>query len=479
MKEAFDLTEYWRFVRRRKAFLLLPVLLLPLMTLLGAMVMPRIYLLKAQVIVREEQEPLEGMAVEARITQQLGGIVTIIRSPSSQTQIARQLLKEWPEKGPLIRLLEDFQDHLLIREKREEREVVIEIAYLGTPQEYVAAVVNAFADAIVEQGTQLIRAALQQSIEFVEEQLRQYQKKLRQLDEEEQQLKTQMAEQLGEEAPISSLEGLRQFVSRQLAQDEAELRRLRLELMAARSQKAALEAQLERLEPVIEEVTTGRANLAVANIEGQLAETRAELAAQLKLYTEKHPRIIELQAKIEELEKQLEETRRQTEETGERKTTPNPAYVEVQDKIRAAEGQIAYLSTQEAQVRSSVEKWRRIVPQLPAFEQQLKRITEERTAYQERYSTLLDRHLALTINQQFEESRDTGRFQVHRPGNVPRRPVSPNPKKLAVFSLLGGLVIGVSFALLAEYFDHSVRTTEDLHRYLDAEVLAVLPRLPL
>jgi capsular polysaccharide biosynthesis protein len=43
--------------------------------------------------------------------------------------------------------------------------------------------------------------------------------------------------------------------------------------------------------------------------------------------------------------------------------------------------------------------------------------------------------------------------------------------------LLGGLIAALALALLAEYFDHSVKSVDDVERMLQVPALASIPRL--
>ncbi|MGH9135613.1 MAG: polysaccharide biosynthesis tyrosine autokinase [Acidimicrobiales bacterium] len=67
--------------------------------------------------------------------------------------------------------------------------------------------------------------------------------------------------------------------------------------------------------------------------------------------------------------------------------------------------------------------------------------------------------------------------QVLTEATAPTSPVSPQPARNAVLAAVLGLLIGVGLAFLRDYFDESIRTSEDLERLADGQLptLGVIP----
>ncbi len=62
--------------------------------------------------------------------------------------------------------------------------------------------------------------------------------------------------------------------------------------------------------------------------------------------------------------------------------------------------------------------------------------------------------------------------------NTPTAAIEPvRPKKLIVIglSMIVAALVSISCAMISEYFDHSIRTTEDVEKYLDLRTLASIP----
>ncbi|MFT4175702.1 MAG: polysaccharide biosynthesis tyrosine autokinase [Luteolibacter sp.] len=65
---------------------------------------------------------------------------------------------------------------------------------------------------------------------------------------------------------------------------------------------------------------------------------------------------------------------------------------------------------------------------------------------------------------------------VHEQPTLPEVPVSPNVTLNLVLGAVVGLIFGVGIAFFLEYLDTSVKSLEDVERYLQVPVLAVIPK---
>jgi len=71
---------------------------------------------------------------------------------------------------------------------------------------------------------------------------------------------------------------------------------------------------------------------------------------------------------------------------------------------------------------------------------------------------------------------DVSPIILHEEPTIAGQPVSPNVGLNLAIGALAGLIFGLSIAFLIEYFDTSVKTLEDVERYLQVPVLAVIPQ---
>ena len=472
----FDLELYWLVLRRRLPLLLIPLIVLTGILGLGSFLMPNIYQSEAQVVVRAETDPVKGLAVETQMTQQLGGVIQTLSQPGAQKELFEELKAAAPPGTTLQQALMDYQRNLKIVRREEGKDLIVQFIYEGTPEKYAVAVVNAFAEEFRRRGTRLVAESLVVSLEFVDDQLGTYRKRLVGLDDQERDVQHRLTDQLGDLVPATAPGGVSKSAADRLATTDAELEKLTLEISSLEAQVSFLNSQLARTESTLEVRAAERGDTTEAALERLLAEAQAKLTAAEMQYTPKHPEVLMLKEQVADLKNRIGEARKRRGD--ERSDVSNPAYESLQRELMMAESQLELQRSQRKTLTERRTKLRQITAAVPQFEEELSRINEERAALKTVYESLLQRKQNLELNQSFETDRNTGRFDIARAGGVPLQPVRPNRAKYLVMGLMAGLFLGITFMLLAEYLDHAIRSEDALRRYVDAPLLAVLPRDP-
>lgn len=87
------------------------------------------------------------------------------------------------------------------------------------------------------------------------------------------------------------------------------------------------------------------------------------------------------------------------------------------------------------------------------------------------YTTLAEKRETLLIQEQLE----TGAARIVSEAVYNPQPVSPNPLRNALLGLSLGLVLGIGLALLNEYLDNTLKSTEEVEGALGAPVLGLIP----
>jgi len=80
------------------------------------------------------------------------------------------------------------------------------------------------------------------------------------------------------------------------------------------------------------------------------------------------------------------------------------------------------------------------------------------------------------LGEQIQKQIQSDAITVHEDPVIPRFAVSPNVTLNLVLGAVVGLVFGVGIAFFLEFLDTSVKTLEDVERYLQVPVLAVIPK---
>jgi len=90
---------------------------------------------------------------------------------------------------------------------------------------------------------------------------------------------------------------------------------------------------------------------------------------------------------------------------------------------------------------------------------------------QKLYDTLLSKVKEANVTGNIDASN----IRVTEEAVMPASPIKPRKKRNFILSIIFGLMTGVGLAFLWEYLDRSLRTEEDVSRYLDLPVLSIIP----
>lgn len=76
------------------------------------------------------------------------------------------------------------------------------------------------------------------------------------------------------------------------------------------------------------------------------------------------------------------------------------------------------------------------------------------------------------------EIMDVENVQIIDIAVLPKNPVKPNIKMNIAIALLLGMMLGVGIVFLIEYLDNTIKTPEDVKRYVDLPIIGTIPVFP-
>lgn len=191
----------------------------------------------------------------------------------------------------------------------------------------------------------------------------------------------------------------------------------------------------------------------------ELAQLRVQLQALRSRYTEEHPDVKALRARIAFLEASLTS-----------RTEPRPLSLEGQ--LLEAQAEIARLRTQRDDVSRSIRTMQARVELAPRTEQELAELTRDYEKLNENYLSLLNKRMEAQMAARLEERWKGEQFRILDPADLPERPFFPNPFVFLAGGALIGLFLGFGLALAVDYLDHSIRSEKELEELLPFPLLA-------
>jgi len=113
----------------------------------------------------------------------------------------------------------------------------------------------------------------------------------------------------------------------------------------------------------------------------------------------------------------------------------------------------------------------------PERESELVELTRDYETLQQLYTGLLAKKEESRIATELERRQVGEQFNVLDPASIPATPFSPNRLLILAFGIFAGLGMGAALTALLEYRDTTLRTGEDIARFLSLPVAGVIPVL--
>ena len=251
---------------------------------------------------------------------------------------------------------------------------------------------------------------------------------------------------------------------------QRELEALEERLLFAREREAALARGLSRASAA----NRGRASTGAAAAPGEteLEALERQLFALSNRYTDDHPDVRALRARIERLRTPVTQGDPEPEPV-----PPSPDLVS-QEQLVATTREIEKLEARRGEIEERIAAIRARVDATPRTEQELATMVRDYEMLSDNYKSLLERQLDAQMAGRLERRWKGDQFRVLDPASLPEEPSFPKPTIFLFVGLVGGLFTGLGTALLAEFLDSTVKDADELNALLDHSVLARIPHIP-
>lgn len=208
------------------------------------------------------------------------------------------------------------------------------------------------------------------------------------------------------------------------------------------------------------------------NTPAELSHLRDQLAALRFRYTDEHPDVASLRARLARAEA------RAALAPGAPTDAPMDAAAVTREQLQTANSDVEKLMGRQADLSGRIAAIRLRVEETPRTEQELSNLTRDYQKLSDNYTTLLTKQLDAQMAGRLERRWKGDRFRVLDPAHLPEKPDSPKPLRITGIGFVAGLLIGLVAALAAELIDPTVKDAEQLETLLSYPVLARIPYIP-
>jgi succinoglycan biosynthesis transport protein ExoP len=192
-------------------------------------------------------------------------------------------------------------------------------------------------------------------------------------------------------------------------------------------------------------------NAHISNLQYALAGVKQKRDSLLTMYTPEWPEVKKLEAEIKRLETELANA-----------IAANIAGLKVEYEAKLA---------QENSIRQAYAAQRGITTQQAGDQLEMVEMSQELETNKQYLNTLLQRLRELEAI----SGDRSNELSIENPGRVPKSTVGPPRMRNIMIAFLLSLVAGIGLAFLLDFLDDTVKSVDDVDRYLHLPALALIP----
>jgi succinoglycan biosynthesis transport protein ExoP len=324
-------------------------------------------------------------------------------------------------------------------------------------------------DALPEQ-----KPLIHQQAERAETEIREIDLQIRNLQERNTLIDSQLM-QISPESPVLSS-------GERVSTPSERLKTLRTAYLSLAARYSARHPDVVKMRQEIEALERKTGEVDASSDEAKhLEELRTERAALSEKYAANHPDIASLDRRIAALERDLAHRPNRARavqrlaETG----ADNPIYLNLLAQKEGNGLEIAGLGQRRTELRAKLAEYDKKLQQTPEVERQYLALARDWENAALRYRELKAKLMEAQIGEQLERKSKGERFSVVEPPLLPEKPIKPNRPVIAALGLVLALAAALSYVLLRENLDTTVRKAGHIAALAGVPPLAVIPHVDL
>jgi succinoglycan biosynthesis transport protein ExoP len=227
--------------------------------------------------------------------------------------------------------------------------------------------------------------------------------------------------------------------------------------LIARNKRMELDTKLEQLE-IISKSGKGVPNLSsliqnelINDLHSQVVNAEVELSKIRKIYKSKHPKVVQASTNVSRIRYKLQ--------------------AELQKEVENLKAERSILMSRENVLQKTITDFKDEAMETGKKELKYTILKRNVDIHQNLYNTLLTRLKEVDITGNIHVSS----IRITAKASLPNYPMNINTRRNLMLGLIMGLMIGIGLSFLLEYIDVSIRTEEDVQKYLDLPVLSIIP----
>ncbi len=220
------------------------------------------------------------------------------------------------------------------------------------------------------------------------------------------------------------------------------------------------------------------------SITARLAKLKHELTELRTRFSDKYPDVIRVKSEIAALERRRAEEPPETPPAPERGRARRDDGAAGQDKagqdkdpLKELNAELKALKDEEHTLRQAIATYEGRADNAPKRQQEYQRQARDYATLKEQYQSLLKRYEEAQVAESMEQGLKGEQFRILDGALPAKEPIAPSRARLGMMGLILALGMSVGAVVLAETFDGSFHSVDELRAFSKVPVLAGIPRL--
>lgn len=342
------------------------------------------------------------------------------------------------------------------------------ISYRNATPKLAYDVVQSILSIFVESKVGANRADMENARVFLQQQISQYERQLREAEARRAEFRTKYIDLLPSDAGVSRLDSARAEVHALEGQLQDVLTKRDMMRREMSTMPAVLTLDSDTRPVILGGYGAGSAGNA------QLAQAEAHLADLRLRYTDQHPDVIAARNQVAALKAAAAAAPTPQSPAAQAaqelaalpkpaaRTVPNPVYEQMRMQLFEQETVIASLQRQIADGTKERDRLQEIAHNVPGLQAEYANLNRDYDVLHQNYIELLSRRESMRISAAADSDAEKIKMQIIDPPQVPQIPVAPKRALLLSTVLIAGIGAGLGLAVLMLQFDRSFHSIEDL-----------------
>jgi uncharacterized protein involved in exopolysaccharide biosynthesis len=213
-----------------------------------------------------------------------------------------------------------------------------------------------------------------------------------------------------------------------------------------------------------------------AGLEAQILQVQSDLAAAREKYSEDHPDVVKLKKSLLMLNDELNKSRASGDGVVTSTFQPdNPAYVATKTQLEAVKTGLNSAKEKRDSLKAKLDAYENRITQMPRVEQEGMALRREYDNTVQKYHEIKQKLLEAQVSEQLEKDNKGERFSLMDSPIVPLEPYKPNRPRILLLGVALSFLAGLGFVSVMEYMDKTVRGSKGIVAILGSPPIATIP----